>query len=349
MQRAKSIRIILVYIMVMICVFQTACSTIPKEGETEKMVSFSNPIAKTGNDPWMIFHEGTYYYCYSSDGGIRVSSVKNIFEIGDKDGKMVWRAPENTLYSKELWAPELHYIDGEWYIYVAADDGNNENHRMYVLKGTTQNPTDKFEFVGKISDKTDKWAIDGTVMQYDGKLYFIWSGWEGNENIKQNLYIAEMSDPCTISSERVRISTPELDWELNGGNPKINEGPAAIAHNGVMHIAYSASGSWCDDYCIGILTLKGNNPLEAANWEKSDKPILSKGEGGYGPGHCSFTVSPDGKQTWIVYHANEEAGSGWGGRSARTQQVTWDKDNYPVVGEPAKPGEELEIPLNESK
>ena len=37
-------------------------------------------------------------------------------------------------YSKELWAPELHIIDGKCYIYVACDNGNNYNHRMYVLE-----------------------------------------------------------------------------------------------------------------------------------------------------------------------------------------------------------------------
>lgn len=72
---------------------------------------------------------------------------------------VVWRPEQGTAYSQELWAPELHYIDGAWYIYVAADDGNNANHRMYVLKSTSGDPTKAFEFVGKISDSTDKWLL----------------------------------------------------------------------------------------------------------------------------------------------------------------------------------------------
>ena len=47
-----------------------------------------------------------------------------------------------------VWAPELHYINGAFYIYVAmtTPDGNNANHRMYVLKGrSTTDPTQPFD------------------------------------------------------------------------------------------------------------------------------------------------------------------------------------------------------------
>lgn len=316
-------------------------------GEGEKIMhAFTNPIAQSGNDPWLIFHDGYYYYCLSAKGGVCVARIENIYELDSAKPVKIWTPPEGTMYSKELWAPELHYLDGEWYIYVAADDGNNDNHRMYVLKGTTQDPTDEFIFMGQITDETNKWAIDGTVMQYKDKMYFVWSGWRDNVNVAQHIYIAEMSDPCTISSSRMKISSPELSWELIG-NPTINEGPVAIEHNGTMHIVYSASGSWTDDYCLGLLTLAGDDPLSPDSWVKSDKPILSKSKTVFGPGHCSFTTSPDGKETWVIYHANEVSGSGWSGRKSWAQPVAWDENNYPVIGKPADPGKELEIAVNE--
>ncbi len=336
--------------MIAICMlsFMLGCEnkteTEIKEGT--KMIKFTNPIAETGNDPWVIYHEGYYYYCYSGHGGICVERFENLYDLESDEYNKVWQPPEGEAYSKELWAPELHYLNGEWYIYVACDDGDNKNHRMYVLKGTSQDPTDRFEFMGKIYDGTDRWAIDGTVMQYNGKMYFIWSGWTGSQNVRQNLYIAEMSDPCTISGDRVRISTPELEWEKLGGTPHINEGPVAIEHNGTVHIVYSASGSWCDDYCLGLLTLTGEDPLDENAWRKLERPILSKSDTVFGPGHCSFTTSPDGSQTWVVYHANAVSGSGWSGRSVRMQLVTWDENNYPVIGEPVDLGVELEFADN---
>lgn len=308
------------------------------------MATITNPIAQRANDPWVIYHEadGYYYYCFSGNGGINIAKMEHFYDIGKAEAVTVWTPPEGTEYSKELWAPELHYIEGEWYVYVACDDGQNANHRMYVLKGTSQDPTEPFTFMGKITDEDDRWAIDGTVMQYKDKLYFIWSGWPGLVDGTQRLYIAEMSDPCTISGGRYEISRPLYDWETRGGSPSINEGPVAISHNGTMHIVYSASGSWCDDYCLGLLTLTGDDPLQPESWTKSPEPILSKSDTVFGPGHCSFTTAADGS-TWVLYHANQESGSGWSGRRGWTQKVTWDENNYPVLGKPVDAGVEMEV------
>ena len=75
--------------------------------------------------------------------------------------------------------------------------------------------TSTFDFLGKVYDSTtDRWAIDGTVLEADnGALYFIWSGWPGSVDGLQNLYIAPMSNPWTISGPRVLLSTPQLSWE----------------------------------------------------------------------------------------------------------------------------------------
>ena len=211
-----------------------------------------NPVFSYGADPWVIRHEDEYYYCYSSGNGVAVAKINSPAEISPENGQVVYTAPEGTMYSANYWAPELHYINGEWYIYVAADDGNHAAHRMYVLRGTTQSPTDPFEMVGKISDSTDYYAIDGTVLQHNDSLYFVWSGWARVGSNVQDLYIAHMSDPCTIDSERVRISKPDFAWE-KVGFPFVNEGPVALTHQDNTYIVYSASVSWTDDYCLGMV------------------------------------------------------------------------------------------------
>ena len=249
--------------------------------------------------------------------------------LSKEDHKQVYAPPPNTRYSKELWAPELHYIQGEWYIYVAADDGNNANHRMYVLRGTSQDPTEPFEMIGQITDPSNKWAIDGTVVTINNELYFVWSGWKGITNVAQHLYIAHMSNPWTIDSERVMISTPTHAWETIG-TPAVNEGPTALYHDDRTFIVYSASGSWTDDYCLGLLTFAGGDPLDSNNWTKSASPIFKKKEGvAYGPGHCSFTTAVDGS-VWMVYHANPLAGTGWGGRMVWLSPVSFAKDGTPI-------------------
>ncbi len=323
----------------------------PAETEEETVVTYKNlqnPIVSSANDPWVVEHEGRYYYCRSFwyfAFGIIVTEIPSPDALTNEGGEVVFIAPEGTAYSAEYWAPELHYINGEWYIYVAADDGNNETHRMYVLKGTSQDPTKPFEFVGQVTDPSNKWAIDGTVMEHKGELYFVWSGWKGNTNVAQDIYIAHMSDPCTIDSERVVLSRPTHDWE-RVGQPYVNEGPTALYHGDDTFIVYSASGSWTDAYCLGLLTLVGDDPMDPMAWKKSAEPVFKAKEGvAYGPGHCSFTTAADGS-IWMLYHANLESGTGWDGRSGWIAPVTFSEDGTPVFGEPEK---NLKFPVKVEK
>ena len=322
---------------------ETPTETPPEEDTNVNIIyeTVQNPIHDGGGDPWVVEKDGKYYYCYSIGNGVSVAEVPSIHQLVMK-GRRVYAAPPDTAYSSEYWAPELHYINGEWYIYVAADDGDNYHHRMYVLKGTTQNPLDPFEMVGQITDPSNKWAIDGTVMELGGELYFVWSGWEGDVNVAQNIYIAHMSDPCTIDSERVMLSSPKFSWEKNG-EPHVNEGPAILQHDGKTFIVYSASGSWTDNYCLGMLTLTGDDPLDPASWKKSTSPVFKKlAETAYGPGHNCFVTACDGS-VWMVYHANLESGTGWGGRSVWISPVTFDENGKPNFGRPQK---EVQFPVS---
>jgi GH43 family beta-xylosidase len=302
--------------------------------------TIKNPIAPEGHDPWVIQKDGFYYYCYSHKGSIWVSKNQKLQDAVQFDGKEIWKSEPNKPYSKEIWAPELHFIQEKWYVYFAADDGRNENHRMYVLESKTADATGEYLFRGKIGDSSDKWAIDGTVMQYKGKLYLIWSGWEGNENVQQNLYIARMGNPVSIAGTRVLISKPDYDWEKIG-KPLINEGPQVLMNKEQVFIIYSASGSWADNYCLGQLKLIGTDPMDPNAWEKKNAPVFSGTATVFSPGHASFTKSPDGSEDWIVYHTAKHRGAGWN-RNTRLQQFTWDIKGNPCFGYPVS--ENIEIP-----
>lgn len=288
-----------------------------------------------GSDPWVVREDGTYYYCYSVGRGVAVKASDTFAGLFDGAGTVVYAAPAGTPYADSYWAPELHHIGEKWYIYVAADDGRNEHHRMYALEGDA--PTGPFTFAGKVAAPADFWAIDGTVLSLDGRLYFIWSGWEGETDTGQNLYIAPMDSPTRISGDRVRISAPEYKWETQG-HP-INEGPQVLQDDRGTYLLYSASGSWTDDYCIGMLALSGSDPLDPASWVKCPRPVLSKQDGAFGPGHCSFLRAANG-QEYIIYHANLESGTGWNGRTVRVQPFCR-VFGVPVFGKPLPPGSEV--------
>ena len=308
-----------------------------KQNDGKVIESVTMPL-EGGSDPWFFEHGGKYYYCYSIGNGVAVRSSDKISTLCSGKETIAYRAPEGTNYSYSYWAPEMHYLNGSWYIYVAADNGRNENHRMYVLKGSS--PSGKFKMIGKISDSSDRWAIDGTVLDYKNELYFIWSGWENENNTAQNLYIAHMSSPTEIDGERHLISQPKYIWEKKGA--AINEGPEILKKNSKLYIIYSASGSWTDDYCLGMLSFNGGDILGKSNWIKSTKPVFSKEETAYGPGHCSFLKSKDGKTDYIVYHANVESGTGWNGRTIRIQPFVFKRD-IPMFGKPLKKGAKVDL------
>ena len=319
--------------------------------EVNMTETFRNPITESGADPFVVRFEDGYYYVYSADGGVFVSRADNIHHLR-QDGKCIFRPEEGKPYSRELWAPEIHFIDGDWYCYVAADDGVNANHHMYVLKSTDGRPDGVYAMVGMLDDGSGCWAIDGTVMPCGGKLYFVWSGWESRENTHQNLYIAPMKSPTELAGARVLISRPEYDWEKRGSAPTksgkclptVNEGPQILEKDGTVHVIYSAAGSWCRHYCLGMLTLRGGDPLNPADWVKCKEPVFAESEGTHGPGHCSFVKAKDGKTDFIIYHARRDAKGGWVGRGMRAQPFTWDGD-VPVFGAAATPDDDIEIPV----
>ncbi len=298
-----------------------------------------NPINPTGHDPYVIDKDGKYYYCWSGGGGVMVSAADSLAETSRDGGTVVFKAPAGTMYSSEYWAPELHYVQGEWYIYVAADDGEDKNHRMFVLKGTTQNPLDPFEFVGQIKDPSDMWAIDGTVLKVKDELYFVWSGWENEGDFGiQRLYISHMSNPYTIDSERVLLSRPDYGWEGS-----LNEGPIPVYKDGEIYLIFSANGSWTGNYCLGYMRLDGDDPMKPSDWYKNSSPILSRNAVAKGPGHCSVVNAIDGSY-WIIYHANlPSAPDGGDGRSVWIQELQFGKNktikimkNEKVVDYPKK-------------
>jgi len=319
--------------------------------------TFTNPILPSGADPWVIYKNGYYFYTNSTGRNLVIWKTKSVVDMRNALRKVAWVPPVGMPYSKELWAPELHYINHKWYMYFAADDGSNDHHRLYVIENPSSDPTlGKWTFKGQLGDETNKWAIDASVFENKGKLYLIWSGWEGDVNGEQDIFIAEMKDPYTVSSKRVRVSAPIYSWERNGdlhdaANPphvSVNEGPEILKHGNKIFLIYSASGCWTDNYALGMLTANaGSNLLDSASWRKSPEPVFKQSpeNGVFATGHNSFFKSPDDKQDWILYHANDQPGEGCGNkRSPRAQQFTWRKDGSPDFGIPVKTGVPIPVP-----
>ena len=196
---------------------------------------FTNPLLPSGPDPWVIQQDTTYYYMNTLGNRLAIRATGRMSSLSSAVPVTIWVPPAGGPYSKEIWAPELHLFNSRWYVYFAADDGKNANHRIYAL-------------------------------EHDGP------------------------DP------------------LSAG--------------------------------LGLLTLRpGGNPLEPAAWSKSLTPVFSTAaaSGAYAPGHNGFFVSRDGKENWLIYHANSRAAQGCGSsRSPRMQSFSWSNTGSPIFGVPAR-------------
>src|SRR5690606_31991596 len=181
----------------------------PDKEEPVDQTTFTNPLIPRGADPWVTQKEGTYYYTYTQGSKLVLYVTKKLSELKDAKPLNIFIPPPGTMHSNNLWAPELHEIDGNWYMYYAADNGSNANHRMYVIENKSGSPLrGSWEFKGKVADPTDQWAIDGTTLEHENQLYMLWSGGTAGA-APQRIYIAKMSNPWTIEGNKVAIASPD--------------------------------------------------------------------------------------------------------------------------------------------
>ncbi|MBN8866077.1 MAG: glycoside hydrolase family 43 protein [Solirubrobacterales bacterium] len=313
------------------------------------------PLDATGDDspdPWVFRHDGRYWINYTSNGQLVYRSAPRLGALADAPERRIW-PPEGQTEpadrSQELWAPETHRVNGGWFVYYTASGGSDDfgNHRMYVLESRTKSPAGPYEFKAELA-LPQPFAIDGTLLRLNGRLYLAYSGGPGFT--PTSIYLAELSNPWTVKGLPLLISSPDYGWEREIF--PINEGPELLTHGNRIHIIYSAS--WCGSglYALGRLTVsKRADLMDPATWASAKYPDpvfeTDASRGVFGPGHGSFFTTGGGKEFWNVYHATEEAGKGCftgGLRTTRVQRFTWNRDGSPDFGRPVSLSTDIRAP-----
>jgi GH43 family beta-xylosidase len=307
-------------------------------------------------DPWVYYHTDGYYYMTATytttAGGTATFNQINIRKSKTINGLRT--AAETTVIDidtlngwgcyRYIWAPELHNINGVWYMFFTASSSSSSvwSERQYVAKCSDENPvTGTWSFVGQVASGTiNGFSVDGTVFEVNDQWYYIWSqyvydggawdedGSSSNDSVTINgtvyadvsgnsggwacLFIGKTSpDDFTTVTDATIISVPQYTWECTGvtsANVNVNEGPAILQRNGKVFVVYSASA--CDEsYCLGLLSANQSADLcSMSSWTKASESVFktSATNNLYGPGHCSFTT--DGDYDVIVYHCRPYSG-----------------------------------------
>jgi len=312
-----------------------------------RTLNFNKPWILQRADPYVYKHkDGQYYFTASlpSYDAVFLRKASTLEGLQEAEEVTVWEKHETGIMGAHIWAPELHYLQGKWYIYFAG--GNADDIwaiRPYVLECADEDPlTGTWIEKGKMGSADNDvfsfegFSLDATVFESRGRHYYVWAEKVGVGRQISNLYIGEMESPFKLKSQQVMLTTPDYDWERAGF--WVNEGPAVLKKDGRIFLTYSASDTGIN-YCMGMLTADEDSDLmDPGSWKKERLPIMQTDEsyGIYGPGHNSFTKDEEGNDI-MVYHARtkkEIAGNPLyePNRHAMLMKINWNHNGRPVFG-----------------
>jgi len=306
-----------------------------------------NPVVRQRADAQVFRHTDGWYYMTASVpeyDRLVLRRSRTLGGLGRGEEIVVWRRPASGKMAGYIWAPELHWIDGGWSFYFAAGDGDDKFHiRTYVLRGQGADPFKAaWALAGQLQTPWDTFTLDSTSFVHQGRHWLAWAQKEPGIDTNSNLYLAPLATPTTFAQPPVRLSVPDLPWEIRGF--KVNEAPAVLIRHGRLFMTYSASATDAR-YCMGMLTAPADADLmDAKVWHKSPKPVFASSPTHhvYGPGHNSFTVDEAGRDM-LVYHARDyEAIKGDPlfdpNRHTRIQPIHYRPDGTPDFGQPVANG-----------
>lgn len=277
---------------------------------------YAGPLIPQRADPCVLLAPDGWYYFTASVPDfdlIELRRARRIEELPDAPTRVVWRKHASGAMSRYIWAPEIHWVDGQWMIYFAAaaeepDHLGVFSHRVYALRCAAENPMEgAWEEAGQMKTGWESFTLDATTFTAAGKRYFVWAQRDYAISGNSNLYIAEMASATELKLPATRLSVPEYGWECQGY--EVNEGPSVLHHGGKLFLTYSGSAT-DERYAMGMLVADEDaDLLDPAAWWKSPVPVMvtDPAHGIYGPGHNSFTKGQDGRDL-LVFHARPYPG-----------------------------------------
>ncbi len=323
---------------------------------------FQNPFIVERADPYIIKAKDGYYYFTASypmkreddpQGYDRIilRRSSDLEGLADAQEITIWKSQEDSLSHRFIWAPELHYIGGKWYVLYAGSEKADDRWAIncHVLQCQSQDPyTGEWKEMGKFKGiqgddfSFSQFSLDMTYFECRGRSYVIWA--QHNPQRISCLYMGEVNpqEPWQLITKPMLLTEPEHDWEKV--RFPVNEGASVLQHDGKIFICFSASGTG-PEYCVGLLEASQDaDLLDINSWKKYDEPVLTSEDlpGEYGPGHNSFTVDDEGNDIFVYHARSEECFQGKCGysggdplydpcRHARLHTVNWSKSGTPIL------------------
>ncbi len=248
-----------------------------------------NPAPYAGTlgigDPAVIYHEGRYYLYPTGDN--------HSYDVYLSKDLVRWTKGPKVFQSSEtgVWAPDVFFSkdDNMFYLYYTI------NGRIGVAEA--DRPDGLFRDRGALISN----AIDAHLFRDDDGQYFLYYARYPDFAI----FVQPMESPLRKKGVAVKLISPEQTWEKK--DVPVTEAPWMLKHKGVYYLLYSGGSADSEDYAIGYATaIHPKGPFT----KYRGNPVVSKGNGVFGPGHVSVIRDQAGK-LWMVYHQQKDKTRGW--------------------------------------
>ena len=312
----------------------------------------NDPFIARRADPTITEYHGKYYFIATTEAavdnncGLFIREADTITGLNEAEEHLVFDKEKAAEYGYDAptnhWAPELHVIDDELYMFFSVNIGNGFNVQSMLMKLTGDDPTDYDDwgdlhrFLNKdgqpLTEPYGGITLDMTQFSYGGRDYVAWAQRNFSKNGgTSDLWIGEIdkNKPYQLISDAVKFVNCEYGWERN--HTFVIEGPNTIFTDDKLYLTYSG-GATNETYCVGVTSIDLNdntNFLDADAWTKCNYPILTglSVEGLCGPGHNSYVKETDG--TLInVFHVKKGI---YGSRDAFLRIVHFGADGAPIL------------------
>ena len=150
------------------------------EQEENDVAEVLQPLIAQRADPYIYRHSDGWYYFTASVpqyDRIELRRARTIAGLADARPVDVWHKPDRGPWSELVWAPELHFNEGAWFVYFAAAPSREIKHklfqhRMYAIRNPHPNPLEgEWEFMGQVDTGIDTFCLDATTFTHKGQLY----------------------------------------------------------------------------------------------------------------------------------------------------------------------------------
>lgn len=303
------------------------------------------PVAVNRADPCIAKWQGKYYFIATNDAdGNRTLYIRvadSIPELVHAEEHLILDSVTYSHVGNLLWAPELHAIGDDLYIFHAATPKeflHEECHVMKLKRGGDPIRKEDWGEPIRVVKKDGSYlceagktiSLDMTLFEWEQEYYVAWSQRQFVP-VDQGawIYIAKINpeEPWKLTTDPVLLTKPDYGWANN--HTFVDEGPYVLKRGSKLFMTFS-SALVDATYCVGLLTAEaGSDLLDPKSWTKTNYPLLTSRSvpGEYGPGHNAYVIDDEG-DVWNTYHARPGVD---GPRSTGIRRVHVDIDGYPVL------------------